>query len=106
MAYQAYKCETCGRIEYAFECEVDCKDGCLLGWFLLMQKGEICSFDTPCCDFIKLPPNPFVIHQTEMFMCEPMLDSMNSSIELDRILTREARQLREDKMVDGARRNA
>lgn len=54
----------------------------------------------------KLPPSPTVIHQTECFMSEAALDSMHTSMELDRIITREARHLKHDKLVDQARRNA
>lgn len=91
MAYRAYKCKKCGLISHAFEEEVDHLD-----WgFCFCFKG-----------IEKLPPDPVIIHQTECFFSEPVLDSMNTAIELDRILTREARHLRQDKMVDVARKNA
>jgi len=53
----------------------------------------------------KMPPNPTVIHQTECFMSEPVLDSMDTAIELDRILTREKQHERELKLTEDARKN-
>jgi len=98
MAYREFRCMLCDGSVYAFEGE----------------EHKIRCHNPDCYNKItyyelhweKMPPAPTVIHQTECFMAESVLDSMNSSMELDRILTREARHLRNDKMVDKARRNA
>jgi DNA-directed RNA polymerase subunit RPC12/RpoP len=91
MAFMAYKCAQCGGVIYSFESE--------------FNKLQIRCLKTCQGDYIKQPPNPTVIHQTECYMAEPVLDSMDTNIELDRIMTREARHLKQDKQVDEARRN-
>lgn len=53
----------------------------------------------------KMPPSPVVIHQTESFMSEAVLDSMDTAIELDRILTRERSHERDLKATLEGRRN-
>ena len=94
MAYREYKCTFCGNIAYAFEDEE-------------RKIRHSCS-----CELVfgrgvweKMPPNPVVIHTTECFMSEAMLDSMDTAMELDRILTREKSHERELKTVELARRD-
>ena len=103
MAYREYKCAYCGRSAYAFDGEehkIRCtgiQDLC----YNAMKHSDVFWLA-----WEKMPPNPVVIHQTECFMSDAALDSMHTSMELDRILTREARHLKHDKLVDQARRNA
>jgi hypothetical protein len=90
MAYREYRCETCGAIAYAFENEVHKLRN--------INKHILCKWK-------KMPPSPVVIHTTECFMSEPVLDSMDTAMELDRILTREKSQERELKQVLEARKH-
>ena len=89
MAYRAYICEKCNKeVLFAFENEFQ---GASCG----RCKGDM---------WRKLPPIPYIIHQTECFMSEPLLDSIHSAAELDRILRVEAGHEREDKLLNDARR--
>ena len=97
MAYREYRCMFCDYSVFAFENEED-----------RIECGN------PYCEnhimyyelhWEKMPPNPTVIHQTECFMSESMLDSMDTNIELDRLLTREKQHERELKLTEEARKN-
>jgi hypothetical protein len=92
MAYREYRCAHCGHTTYAFENEFKPEGFCRVAnsWWH---------------DFELMPPDPFIIHQTDCFMSEPMLDSMRTAQELDRVLTREAKIQREDRALNEARRN-
>lgn len=89
MAYKAYRCKDCGKTIHFFEEEVD---------LVSINWGTDHEYE-------KLPPSPVVIHATDCFMAEPILDSMDTGHELDRILTMEARIAREEKMLDQIRKN-
>ena len=89
MAYRAYRCRGCGKIFYGFE------DAVRLDLIDLTWDHE----------YEILPPDPFVIHTTDCFMAEPMLDSIGTAYELDRILNMEAKQLKEDALLDQIRKN-
>ena len=97
MSYREYKCGCCGGTAYAFEGEE--------------HKLRCSSVGTYCYNafrhstaWYKMPPNPVVIHQTECFMSEAVLDSMDSAIELDRILTREKQHARELRDLEETRK--
>jgi len=93
MAFREYKCTMCEHIAYAFEGEErKIRNSCLCE--LVLGRGM----------WEKMPPSPVVIHQTECFMSEPVLDSMDSNVELDRILTREKCHERELKLTLAGRR--
>lgn len=102
MAYREYKCAYCGRSAYAFEGE-EHKIYCS-GWEDHCYNASKQS-DNFNMAWEKMPPNPIVIHTTECFMSEPMLDSMHTAMELDRILTREKQHEREIKTTNEARKN-
>jgi len=90
MAYAAYRCKKCQKTSlFAFENE-----------FKKDTKCVKCSGTV----WVKLPPNPTTIHQTDGFMSEPILDSMASSIELDRILRMEEGHEIEQKITNEARK--
>lgn len=101
MAFREYKCAYCGQSAYGFEGEehkIRCGnyiDFCY-NWSKRSDVFELA--------WEKLPPSPVVIHQTECFMSEPVLDSMDSNVELDRILTREKCHERELKLTLAGRR--
>lgn len=85
MAYHKYICHHCGRIIYCFDDEIE-------------------KYYSAEHHYRKLPPEPYIIHTTDVFMNEPMLDSMETAKELDRILTMEARWEREMKYMDKFRK--
>lgn len=90
MAFCEYRCRCCGAVAYAFENEEH--------KLRLINKYILCRWE-------KMPPSPVVIHQTESFMSEAVLDSMDTAIELDRILTRERSHERDLKATLEGRRN-
>ena len=96
MAYREFRCMFCDGSAYAFEGEenkIRCNN------FECYNKTVYYELH-----WEKLPPSPVVIHMTECFMSEAVLDSMDTAIELDRILTREKQHERELKTVEIARR--
>ena len=98
MAYREYRCLFCDESCFSFENEehrIRCKNP--------KCHNTIAYYEL---HWQKMPPNPVVIHQTECFLSDPVLDSTHTAMELDRILTREAHHLKNDKLVDQARRNA
>jgi hypothetical protein len=88
MAYREFRCKCCGHHFYRFENELD---------------SYPADCDSP--EYEKLPPAPTIIHTTDSFMSEAIFDSADTASELDRILTREVRQDKQDKLVNEARRN-
>lgn len=102
MAYREYKCAYCGRSAYVFEGEehkIRCSNW-MESCYNAMKHSDVFWLA-----WEKMPPNPVVIHQTECFMSEPVLDSMDTNIELDRLLTREKQHERELKLTEEARKN-
>lgn len=102
MPFTEYKCRYCGRSAYAFvgeENRLRCA-GLVDGCYNASRRTDVFE-----AGWEKLPPSPRVIHQTECFLSEPVLDSMDSNIELDRILTREKSHDRELKLTLEARKH-
>jgi hypothetical protein len=89
MAYREYRCRDCGKTVFFFEEEVNIET-------INMAVDH---------EYEPMPHNPFIIHQTDCFMAEAIIDSLDTANELDRILTREVRHQKEDKLVQDARRN-
>lgn len=54
---------------------------------------------------VALPPNPIVIHATNVFMAEPQIDSIKTVYELDRQLTIETRADKELQVLNDIRKN-
>lgn len=97
MAYREFKCLHCLRSSFAFDNEtykVRCSNAKCF--------NVIDYYDD---NWEKMPPNPTVIHTTECFMSEAVLDSMDTAMELDRVLTREKQHDRELKESEMGRRN-
>jgi phage FluMu protein Com len=89
MAFKAYRCKKCHKtVLYAFENEFDPNSKC------------------PTCKEIvewrMMPHDPYVIHQTDIYLNEAMIDCIDTGVELDRILRREAEEERELQLVQDA----
>lgn len=91
MALREYRCEKCNTPQYVFESEE----------FRLSPCENNCN-----CKFIKMPPNPVVVHTTDTWMSEPQIDSFITVYELDRQLNIEAANERETKLMLEARKNS
>lgn len=91
MPLVAYRRKSDGKIFHCFENEA---------WDRLpyLDTGLTWGEEEVDAQFDKLPPNPVTINSTRTFMSEhPQLDSFSTIYELDKQLTLEAEQEREDK---------
>lgn len=92
MGLRKFQCNKCAKTQLAF-----------LGEEHRLSQAD-CGVEG-CHVFTPLPPDPSVVHCTNVYMADAQLDSIRTIYELDKILTYEAREEKEIKILNDTRIN-